>query len=392
MGTAGPQLRAPDLSGRYRTSTAQELSGTAGNSEERYIIFGNKQNASVENYRTLQSDKVANTNQKGDARKTLRSPVCFWLSTPCACPPDAFLEAGPWWLVSAMQVVQSAIYKGGCTGSTRYTALYFWCPQHPVPNGGQWFRQLKRDMRKLNFSFNTHHFEHREVWSSTGKYDKYFGLSAKHRPSSSGMTLPVTKLGKHGDEYPCISFWISLEETVKSSGMLFMAHCVSQSSCTASGFGQLHESHRAWGWFQHCMLCSYAGKIFCGTQEIPGWDHLMWYCKAFSSGRPVVDVDASSARRLGWPQAHTSAMVGGEILTYIVSITVSSTKGPGWGWVFQETFSLAKTTRTAGLQPRAPDLSGHCWTSRSARCQWALLHLNGARCQIECRKECQIEC
>ena len=36
---------------------------------------------------------------------------------------------------------------------------------------------------------------------------------------------------------------------------------------------------------------------------------------------------------------------------------------------------------TAEPQTRAPDISGHCWTSTAS-----------ARCQIECHKEGQIEC
>ena len=47
---------------------------------------------------------------------------------------------------------------------------------------------------------------------------------------------------------------------------------------------------------------------------------------------------------------------------------------------------LQISVSTAGPQPRAPDLSGHCGTSTaSARPQQT-------KCQIECQNRCQIEC
>ena len=64
---------------------------------------------------------------------------------------------------------------------------------------------------------------------------------------------------------------------------------------------------------------------------------------------------------------------------------------------------LQRSVGTAGPQPRASDLSGHCRTSTaSARFQWALLDLNRElqswtsakrqrECQIECQNGCQIE-
>ena len=57
-------------------------------------------------------------------------------------------------------------------------------------------------------------------------------------------------------------------------------------------------------------------------------------------------------------------------------------------------YELQISVGSAGLQPRAPDVSGHCRTSTaSARCQWALPDLNGEHqnSDIECHKECQIE-
>ena len=54
---------------------------------------------------------------------------------------------------------------------------------------------------------------------------------------------------------------------------------------------------------------------------------------------------------------------------------------------------------TAGPQPRAPELSGHCRTSTArSRSQWALRDLNceckmphTVECHIKCQKRCQIE-
>ena len=56
--------------------------------------------------------------------------------------------------------------------------------------------------------------------------------------------------------------------------------------------------------------------------------------------------------------------------------------------------SSSFSSRTAGPQPRAPELSGHCWASTAGHCRTSARRQRECqnRCQIEGQKECQKEC